>query len=225
MDMAKKAIILGITGLVGNTLAQQLFEDATYDEIISFHRRKSGLHHPKLTEHVVDVLKLDDQAEIFKADAVFCCVGTTQAKTPDKEKYKAIDYGIPIAAARLCAKNKIPVLIIISALGADPSSRIFYNRLKGEMERDVLNIAPDKAYLMQPALLTGDREEARTSEKIAENVFKIINPLLIGPLKKYRSINVATVAAAMRAVAENGYGKPKIPSIEIREIAERDEKG
>lgn len=220
--MAKTAIILGITGLTGNLLAQQLFEDEDYDAVISFHRRKSGLHHPKLTEHVVDMLKLEEQAENFRADAVFCCVGTTQAKTTDRSKYKAIDYGIPMAAARLCKANNIPVFACVSALGADSKSRIFYNRLKGEMERDLLDLGIKKTYFMQPALLAGDRKEDRPTEKIAENAFKIINPLLIGPLKKYRSIKAETVAKAMRIVAKNGYGNPRIPSVEIKAIAGED---
>ena len=221
MVMAKTAIILGITGLVGRTLAQQLFEDDEYGEIISFHRRKSGLKHSKLTEQVTDMQKLDEMAEKFAADAVFCCVGTTRAKTPDEQQYKSIDYGIPMAAARLSRKNKIPVFVAVSSMGADASSRFFYTRLKGEMERDILDLDLDKTYFMQPAFLEGNRKEKRPTEKIVSNVFKIINPLLIGPLKKYRSIKADTVAKAMRKVAAQGYEKACIPSDEIKVIAEQ----
>ncbi len=216
--MAKTAIILGITGLTGSILAKQLVEDDYYDRIVSFHHRKSGLTHPKLTEHVIDMQKLVEAEEDFNADVVFCCVGTTRHQTPNKDEYKSIDYGIPITAASLCKKNSIPVLIAISAIGADVSSRIFYTRLKGEMERDILDLGIKNTYFMQPSLLKGNRVEYRPEEKFAAYVFKIVNPLLVGPLKKYRSIRAAKVATAMRMVAIMGYSKPCIPSEEIKAI-------
>jgi len=217
--MGKKAIILGITGLTGTVLAKQLFEDDDYTEIVSFHRRKSGLKHPKLTEYVVDLFELNKEKERFKADVVFCCIGTTKSKTKDKETYKAIDYGIPLQAAQLCKANGIDTFIAISALGADAESRIFYNRTKGEMQRDILQLSIKNCYFMQPALLAGDREESRTAESFAIGIFKIINPLLLGPLRKYRSINPTKIAKTMRFVAKNGYIKPLIESDEIQQIA------
>ena len=218
--MAKKAIILGITGLTGGILAQQLFKDADYDTVISFHRRKSGLQHPKLTEHIIDLQKLNESAAAFDADVVYCCIGTTQAKTPDKQKYKAIDYAIPVAAASLCAHLGIPIFVAISAMGANPNSSFFYNRIKGEMEGDILKMGIARPYFLQPALIAGDRKEARPAEKIAITAFRVINPLLMGPLKKYRSIKPETIAKAMREVAQKGYAKNRIPSDEIKEIAE-----
>jgi len=218
--MGKKAIILGITGLTGTVLAKQLFEDDDYAEVISFHRRKSGLKHPKLTEHVVDLFKLEKEAARFQADVVFSCIGTTKAKTEDKKTYKAIDYGIPLQAAQLCKANGIATFIAISALGADADSRIFYNRTKGEMQRDILQLSIKNCYFMQPALLAGDREESRTAENFAIGIFKIINPLLLGPLRKYRSINPMKTAKTMRFVAKNGYIKPLIESNEIQQIAD-----
>ncbi|HEA31028.1 MAG TPA: NAD-dependent epimerase/dehydratase family protein [Leeuwenhoekiella sp.] len=217
--MAKKAIILGITGLTGTILAKQLFEDTDYEEIISFHRRKSGLKHPKLTEHVVDLFELKNEKSRFKADVVFCCIGTTQAKTKDKETYKAIDYGIPLQAAQLCSANGISTFIVISAMGADASSRIFYSRIKGEMQRDILKLSISAIYFMQPALLAGKRDESRTAERLAIGLFKIINPLLVGPLRKYQSIKPVKIAKTMRFVAKNGYNKAIIKSDEIKQIA------
>lgn len=217
--MGKKAIILGITGLTGTVLAKQLFEDDDYTEIVSFQRRTSGLKHPKLTKYVGDLFELNKEKERFKADVVFCCIGTTKSKTKDKETYKAIDYGIPLQAAQLCKANGIATFIAISALGADAESRIFYNRTKGEMQRDILQLSIKNCYFMQPALLAGDREESRTAESFAIGVFKIINPLLLGSLRKYRSINPTKIAKTMRFVAKNGHKKPLIESDEIQQIA------
>ncbi|MEC8682948.1 MAG: NAD-dependent epimerase/dehydratase family protein, partial [Bacteroidota bacterium] len=96
--MKKTALILGITGVTGRLLAKHLFDDERFEKVISFHRRKSGLQHPKLEEHIVDMFDLEKYQEAFNADVVFCCVGTTQSKTSDKETYKKIDYGIPLVA-------------------------------------------------------------------------------------------------------------------------------
>lgn len=217
--MGKTAILLGITGLIGNALAKNILEDSRYDKLISFHRRKSGIVHPKLEEHIVDLFELEKYAEQFKGDVVFCCIGTTQAKTDGKETYKKIDYGIPVAAAKLSAYNNIPKFIAISALGANPSSSVFYNKTKGEMERDVLKQNVNETYFLQPSLLAGDREEQRTLEKLAIGAFKVLNPLLIGPLKKYQSIKPEPIVATMQYLAFNTYSEIRIESDEIKKIA------
>ena len=218
--MKKTAIILGITGVTGSLLAKHLFDDERFEKVISFHRRQSGLQHPKLEEHVIDMFELEKQQEGFKADVVFCCVGTTQSKTSDRETYKKIDYGIPLAAAKLCVTNDIKHLIVISAMGADPGSRVFYNKVKGEMERDVLAIKPNDTYFLEPALLAADREEKRTAEKIGIAVFKVLNPFLIGPLKKFRSIKPEALVKTMLYLTFNTYEDARIPSDEIQKLAD-----
>ena len=217
--MGKTAIILGITGITGKLLAQSILADATYDKLISFHRRKSGLEHPKLEEQVVDLFELKKQKDAFKADVVFCCIGTTQSKTEDKEQYKAIDYGIPLAAARLCKENGIPKFIVISALGADPDSRVFYNKVKGEMERDILALNLPEAYFLEPALLAADRDEKRTAEQLAIKAFKVFNWFLVGPLKKYQSIKPEALVIAMKKLAVSTYPDARIESDKIKELA------
>ncbi|MEH6657950.1 NAD(P)H-binding protein [Leeuwenhoekiella marinoflava] len=217
--MSKTAIILGITGLTGNLLAQTILADSRYDKLISFHRRKSGIAHPKLEEHVVDVLDLEKQGSLFQGDIVFCCIGTTQSKTSDKETYKQIDYGIPVSAARLCKQSNIPQFIAISALGANPKSSVFYNKVKGEMERDVLKQNLQETYLLQPALLAGDREEKRTTEKLAIQAFKIFNLFLIGPLKKFQSIKPEALVATMQYLSFNRYTENRIESDVIKKLA------
>jgi len=218
--LKKTAIILGITGVTGSLLAKHLFDDERFEKVISFHRRQSGLQHPKLEEHVIDMFELEKHQEAFKADVVFCCVGTTQSKTSDRETYKKIDYGIPLAAAKLCVTNDIKRLIVISALGADPESRVFYNKVKGEMERDVLAEKPTNTYFLEPALLAADREEKRTAEKIGIAAFKVLNPFLIGPLKKFRSIKPEALVKTMLYLTFNTYEDARIPSDEIQKLAD-----
>ncbi len=218
----KTAIILGATGLTGGILLQQLLKDPRYEKIKVFSRSKVAVKNNKIEENLTDLLKIEDQRENFKGDEVFCCIGTTKNKTPDEDTYKRIDYGIPVAAAKLAKEIGISTFIVISALGASKDSKIFYNRIKGEMERDVIAQNINSTYIFQPSLISGDREEKRSFEKLAKTIMTVINPLMIGPLKKYRSIHPETIAKAMIKVANNGYTKKIIPSDEIKELAGED---
>ncbi len=220
----KTAIVLGATGLTGSILLKKLLQDKSYQTVKVFTRRAVGFQDPKLEEHLVDLFELEKYAELFKADEVFCCIGSTKSKTPDDEIYRKVDYGIPLTAAKLCNKNNIPKLLIISALGADPGSRFFYNRVKGEMERDVLAEKPQGTYIFQPSLIGGERDEKRIFESLWKKFMKFGDHLLVGPLKKYRSIHPATIADAMIRVAKNGYPESRIESDEIKLIAEKAEK-
>lgn len=215
----KTAIVLGATGLTGGILLKYLLKDERYDRIKVFGRRHMGMTHPKLEEHVLDLFELEKEKENFKADEVYCCVGTTKAKTPDLEVYRKVDYGIPVAAAKLAKQNFIPRLLIISALGVDPDSKFFYNRIKGEMERDVLQEKVPNTYLFQPSLISGERKEQRFFENLSKKVMKVANHVLLGPLEKYRSIHPEQIARAMITVANNGYPHVRIESDEIQRIA------
>lgn len=217
--MPKTAIILGATGLTGGILLKNLIRDASYEKIILFSRSKTQENSPKIEEHLIDLFELGKHREKFKADVVFCCVGTTKKKTPNKEIYRKVDYGIPVTAAKLCKENKIEKFLVISALGADANSRFFYNKVKGEMEKSILQQGIKNIFIFQPSLIAGDREEKRPLESIGKQFMKLANLLMFGPLKKYQSIHPKTIARAMIEVAEKGYEKKRIESDEIKEIA------
>lgn len=216
----KTAIILGATGLTGSTLLHKLLDDDRYSKIKLFSRAPIGIKNDKIEEHIIDLLELEHYRTEFTAEEVHCCIGTTQAKTPREETYHKIDYGIPVSAAKLARKNRIPAFLVISALGADPDSRFFYNRTKGEMERDVLEQKIPETYIFQPSLIAGKRDEKRPFEAAWKAVMKVGDHFLVGPLKKYRSIHPNTIADAMIYVANNKYAASRIASREIREIAE-----
>ena len=216
----KTAIILGATGLTGSILLQKLLEDPRYDKIKLFSRSSAGIEHPKVEEYLVDLFELEKYADKFTGDEVHCCVGSTQKKTPDEEVYKKVDYGIPVTAAELCKKNNIQTFVVISALGADQESKFFYNRTKGEMEEKVLRKNLPKTYILQPSLIAGKRQEKRLFEYAWKKVMKVGDHLLVGPLKKYRSIHAASIAKAMIFVANNPYSAQRIESKEIQEISE-----
>lgn len=215
----KTAIILGATGLTGGILLDELLQDDRYEKVKLFSRHSIGFEHPKMEEHLIDLFELMSYADDFTADEVYCCVGSTQKKTPDEEIYKKVDYGIPVTAAELCRRNNIETFLVISALGADQESRFFYNQVKGEMERDVLKKNLPHTYIFQPSLITGDREEKRPFEFAWKQVMKVGDHLLVGPLKKYRSIHARTIVKAMIYVANNPYAVTRIESGEIRGIA------
>lgn len=217
--MAKTAIIIGATGLTGSTLLEDLLVDERYDCIKLFSRRSCGITHSKIEEHLIDVFELENHENEFTADEVFCCVGTTKAKTPDEAMYLNIDYGIPVALARLCVKKDINTFVVISALGANKTSKLFYNRTKGRMEEDVLREKIKNTYILQPSLITGNRAEKRFGEKIARIFITGINPFLIGNLKKYRSIHAKTIVKTMIWLANNSYKSGRIPSDDIQKIA------
>ena len=215
--MNKTAIILGATGLTGSILLKKLLNDPSFETIKLFSRHTVEKYSPKIEERLIDLFHLEDHSEAFKADVVFCCIGTTKSKTPDKEIYKKIDYGIPVTAATLSKQNGIETFIVISAMGADADSSIFYNKTKGEMQRDVLNQNNENTYVLQPSLIVGDRNENRFGEKVATVFMKIFGFLIP---KKYKMIKAETIAEAMLVLAKKGFSKQQITSDEIKQIAE-----
>ncbi|HSP40593.1 MAG TPA: NAD(P)H-binding protein [Gillisia sp.] len=218
--MAKTAIILGATGLTGGILLQQLLQDPRYGKIKLFGRSSVAVKDIKIEEHLVDLFEPDSYEYQFTGDEVFCCIGTTKNKTPDEETYRKIDRGIPVSSAILSRKNNIPTFVVISALGANKNSKMFYNRIKGEMEAEVLAQDIPNTYIFQPSLIAGDRVESRPWEKLAMKVMKMLNPIFVGGMKKYRSIHPETIAKAMILVANEGYPKNRIISEEIKQIVE-----
>jgi uncharacterized protein YbjT (DUF2867 family) len=218
--MKKTAIILGATGLTGNILLQKLIEDDRYDAIKLFSRSKIEGLPKKVTQYIGNLLKLEDFKTNFTGDEVYCCLGTTAKKTPDKTLYKAIDYGIPVTAAKLSKEQNISTFLIISAMGANKNSSVFYNKTKGEMEQSVLQQNIKNTFILRPSLIGGERKERRVLEKIGLVVFKIIQPLFIGQLKKYKIINAESIAQAMLNLANNtSHSEVIITSNDIKRIA------
>lgn len=213
--MSKTAIILGASGLTGGLLLQRLVADERYSHIKLFGRSHLNFEHEKVQEFIVDLFDLQSFAADFTGDEVFCCIGTTKKKTPNEEKYRKIDFGIPVAAAELCVKKGINSIAIISSLGANDKSSNFYLRTKGEMEKAVLELRIENTFLLRPSLIVGDRKERRAGERFGKGVMSIINPLLVGPLKKYRSIKADQIAHAMIVLANSYKGQMTLDSDKI----------
>ncbi|TNE80532.1 MAG: nucleoside-diphosphate sugar epimerase [Bacteroidetes bacterium] len=199
--MAYKACIAGAGGLIGGELLQLLQGDSSCEAIIVL-SRKEAKQEGKTTFLPFDFSDWDSlKIQLDSSFRLFCCVGTTRAKTPDLTEYKSIDHGIPLAMAKLAAEVQAQSLGIVSALGANPKSGNFYNRIKGEMEQDVMAVQFHPVYFARPALLLGNRKEKRSAEAIAQAIFRLINPLFVGPLAAYKAVEGRAVAKALFTLA------------------------
>ncbi len=195
--MGKTAIILGATGLTGSLVLEQLLVDDRYKRILLFSRNSCGVDHPKLTEYLGDLLHLEEFKEQFKGDEVYVCIGTTRKKTPDPDHYRKIDFGIPVQAAQLAKENGIKGIAVVSAIGADSNSSFKYNRIKGDMERAVMEVGIPRTYILRPSMIAGDRKEHRSGERIGLKIFKALQFIFVGKLKKYKAVDASAIANKM----------------------------
>jgi uncharacterized protein YbjT (DUF2867 family) len=195
--MAYKAIIAGASGLIGSNLLNILLQQPEYSEVLVLVRKELPIQHKKLVQLVINFDELDKHAAAITGHALFSCLGTTNSQTPDKTLYRKIDHNYPLQLAQLAKQNGVNQFHLVTAIGADKNSSMFYTRLKGELEEDVQKLGLKTLHIYQPSMLIGDRERNRFLEKVIGGIFKVIDPLLIGGLKKYRSVTGITVAYAM----------------------------
>jgi uncharacterized protein YbjT (DUF2867 family) len=193
----RKAIIAGATGLIGSQLLDILLAGEAYDEVLVIVRKNLNIKHAKLTQLVTDFDDLVDHRSSITGDVIFSCLGTTKNKTPDTGTYYKIDHDYPLLLANMALQNGVKQFHLVSSVGANPDSKTFYIRMKGETERDISALDLPSIYLYEPSMLTGRKQEKRFAEMLFEGLFKFINPLLTGKWKKYRSVSGATVARAM----------------------------
>ncbi len=198
----KVALIVGATGAVGRHLLQHLLSSNEYSSVIALVRRGLEIEHPKLEERIIKFEELEHLQMNDSVNDVFCCLGTTIKKAKTKQAMKKIDVDYPLLVAGLSRQLGAEKFLVVSAVGANVDSRFFYSRLKGLLE-DKLKLAGfNTLYLFQPSLLLGERNEFRLGEVVASKLAPIISPLLVGRLKKYKPIEVETVAHAMVTAAQ-----------------------
>jgi uncharacterized protein YbjT (DUF2867 family) len=198
----RSALVVGASGLVGSHLLRLLLEDDTYSCIVVLTRKSLDFEHPKLVERVVNFDQLDQHQDLMKAEDVFCCLGTTIKAAGSQEAFRKVDFTYVVQIAALSQKNGARQFLLISSLGADIHSRIFYNRVKGEMEAAVKKIPLAAARIFRPSLLLGHRRESRFAETAGIFLVKTFSVLLFGSLRRYRGIHAQTVAKAMLGAAE-----------------------
>lgn len=213
----RSAIVVGATGLVGSHLVQLLCESEEYVSVTALTRRELGYQHKKLVERIVNFEELAE-SDLDFAHEVFCCLGTTMKKAGTRENFEKVDLEYPLHIASLAKKKNIRHFIVISAMGANEKALAYYSRVKGKLEKELTEMDFPQLSIIRPSLLVGDRKEFRLGEKAGELVLKVMNPLLIGPLKGVRSIEASQVALAMMALALHGEQK-KVAIYESSQLA------
>jgi uncharacterized protein YbjT (DUF2867 family) len=214
-----EAWVAGATGLVGRALVGELCRRISSGNVTALVRRPEGRKEPRFEERVVAFDRLELELAGMKATHVFSCLGTTMAKAGSKEAFRRVDYDYPLALGRAARAAGARKFLLVSALGADPKSSIFYNRVKGEIERALAELKFPELHVFRPSLLLGVREERRPAERLAMALAKPVGSLLIGRLKKYRAIDGAAVARAMAAVALDVRARPGATVYESDRIA------
>lgn len=220
MQKARNALIAGASGLVGSHCLRLLLNSDRYSQVISIGRRDLPLIHPKLDQKVIDFDNLKKYSSELVADDVYCCLGTTIKKAGSKNNFYKVDHTYVVELARLTVAKNASQFLVVSAMGADAGSMLFYNKVKGEMERDVQQQNFETVHIFRPSLLLGEREEERTGEELASKIMRPLSGLMIGPLSKYKPILGEDVAKAMLyAAAQDATGTHIYLSDEIAEMA------
>jgi uncharacterized protein YbjT (DUF2867 family) len=218
----KTALLVGATGLVGGDLLTILLgNNSGYQKVKVFTRKPLEIHHPKLEQTIVDFDKLYQYKEHFKVADVYCCLGTTIKKAGSQGAFRKVDYEYPIELAQLAEESAVERFLIITAMGSDKSSKVFYNRVKGEVEEKLQHTIIPSIHIFRPSLLLGEREEFRLGEKVAIMLSPILSLAMIGGLRKYRPIQANNVAKAMFLAGQTQRtGTSIYSSDEIQDISE-----
>ena len=214
----KTALLFGASGLVGSHLLNQLIKDTNYSKIKLFVRSVTKIIDPKVEIIKTDFNNLQNHKEDVKGDDCFFCIGTTKQNSSDKDEYRKVELDIPEEIAKIAKSNLVNSFIFVSALYANPKSSGDYVRFKGLAEEELKRLDFPKLAIMRPSFLMGDRKEKRVGEKIGIFVFKLLSPLLLGPIKKMRPIHSETVAKAMIKAANENLEKNIFESNEIAEL-------
>lgn len=217
--MSKHAIVAGASGLVGSRCLARLLDHPAYDRVTVYSRRPLALAHAKLRIELVNFDHL--QALEEQCDDIFCCLGTTIGTAGSQAAFRRVDHDYPLALARLGKTAGAQQFLMVSSLGADARSAVFYSRTKGETERDIASSGLPRVVFMRPSLLLGERHERRPGEWVGAFVGRMIAPLLLGPLRRYRPIHADDVAAAMVYAANHDVAAGAVESEEIAMLARR----
>jgi len=204
-----KAIIIGASGLVGNLILSEVINDYDFSEVRIFVRKPTGIISPKLKEFVDPLKDISALSSEIQGDVLFNALGTTIKKAGSQEEQQRIDRDLPVAFAKIASANGVKIMLNVSSVGANLNGG-FYLKTKAEMENGTTKFFPNSVFHFRPGLLAGNRKEFRPAEKIASGVMKIIDPILTGSLKKYRSMPVGKLAKAMVSLSKNPAGKPSV---------------
>ncbi|MEM6301466.1 MAG: NAD(P)H-binding protein [Pseudomonadota bacterium] len=199
--MTQTALLMGGTGLVGQSLLGLLVDDDHWDSIVVVSRRALRSTSDKVVEVISGPGQLESVADQLAVDTVFCCLGTTMKNAGSRENFRRIDYDYVLESARVAHLQGATRFIVVTALDARLRSPSFYMRVKAETERDLTAIGFDALDIVRPSLILGERDERRPVEEWSERILNPLSGLMIGPLRRYRPIPASQIAKAMAAIA------------------------
>jgi len=212
IEATKTALLCGATGLVGSRCLDLLLADPYYGKVVVLTRRSLGsvVSNPKLDQRIVDFEQLGSFMGGLRVDHVLSALGTTIAKAGSQDAFRRVDYDYPLAIARAALAAGAQHLVLVSSLGADPAGRVFYLKVKGELEKAILELGFRGVTFLRPSLLLGERKEPRLAEQFYE-------VLLRAAPKRYRGVQAEVVARAMVESAKSE--RPGCEILESPEIA------
>ena len=212
----KSATVVGSTGLVGKYLIDTLINSNTFDRVTALVRSPYFRDYKKIEEIVLDFNKEDPFEGLKKADHVFCCLGSTIRKAGSKKEFRFVDFDLPVLFAKWAEQNNCDTFSLVSSMGADSNSKIFYNRTKGDVENEIKKFSFSKTQIYRPSLILGKRNEFRPGELLGKGLFTLLNPLMVSTLKKYKAIHARDIAQGMVGhLSKNQYGVKVVESDEI----------
>lgn len=192
--MGLVANVIGASGLVGKELVEQLLNHHEFEKVRIFVRRNTGILNSKLEEHVIDFENPDSWKSYLQGDMLFSTLGTTIKSAKTKEKQYRVDFTYQFQFAKAAAENGIPCYILVSSMGADSRSKVFYSRIKGELEDAVALLKFRRLLIFRPSILDGDRKEKRQGEKIGLIISRFVTYFI---LKSYRPTPVGALVNKM----------------------------
>ena len=204
-----KAIVIGATGLVGNLILKEVLNDKDFSEVRIFVRRPTGIINPKLKEIVSPMKDIGALSSEIQGDILFNALGTTIKNAGSKAEQQRVDRDLPVNFAKIGSENGIKIMLNVSSVGTNMNGG-FYLKTKAEMENGTEKFFPGAIFHFRPGFLVGNRKEFRIAEKISFGVMKVIDPVLAGSSKKYRSMPADKLAKAMVSLSKNPSGKPTV---------------
>ncbi len=207
---------------MGSQVLRLLLDDPEYERVTVLGRRDLPVAHKKLTLRVVDFDRLLEMGDVPRVHDVFCCLGTTIKQAGSEAEFRKVDYTYVVELARLALRHRASQFLVVTAVGADPRSRVFYSRVKGEVEEALRRLQFDGVHIFRPSLLLGGRPQTRPLELLARIVSPLVSWAMLGRLGRYRPIKAARVARAMVRVARDAErGVHLYESGDIRRLGKR----
>jgi uncharacterized protein YbjT (DUF2867 family) len=209
--------VAGATGLVGGHCLRRLLASGLHEHVVAFVRGPLNFAHKRLEQRTIDYERLSRMSAFPRGQDVFCCLGTTMKKAGSEAAFLKVDYEYVVRLAETSLRTGADHFYLVSAIGADPKSRVFYSRVKGEAEDAVAKLPFAGLHIFRPSFLIGRRTERRPGEAFGIAAARLFSIALVGPARKYRPIKADTVASAMVAVARERPAGRRVYTIDEME--------